>query len=158
MRARRFGFVLALVATTIAGCASSSPETAQTPARPSAAVAGPSLGSKVEVAGVKANYHGTKDVSKAKRVYIEIEDNYFKPTVIKGKPGQRLLVSIENESQSPHTFTIGGTYVDLVMEPGRVSQSPLRLPKSGNLSFYCTVQKKNGMAGAFHVSGPLSKP
>lgn len=115
----------------------------------------------MRIAGTKANYHGMVDVSSAKgakKVRIEIEDSYFAPTVIKGRPGQRITVSLENESQSPHTFTIAGTYIDLVLEPGKLAEVPVRFPRSGNLSFYCTYEKKYGMAGAFHVSGPLGKP
>jgi plastocyanin len=146
-----------------AGCAGADPEPAAThsrTAKPTPAVAEPQLaiGAKVRVAGVKANYHGTKNVAGASKVHIEIEDNYFSPTVIKGKPGQRVVVSLENESQSPHTFTVGGRYVDQQIQPGQISEVPVVLPKSGNLSFFCTFQKKVGMAGAFNVSGPIGKP
>jgi plastocyanin len=159
---RALGLIVVLVLTVLpfTGCGGEPEPTRSSAATPQPAKATPTMkvGSKVELAGVRANYHGTKDVSGARKVNIEIEDNYFSPTVIKGKPGQRLLVALENESQSPHTFTIGSTYVDQQVQPGGLTEVRVKLPKSGNLSFYCTFQKKNGMAGVLNVSGPLGKP
>ncbi|MEQ4208211.1 cupredoxin domain-containing protein [Actinopolymorpha sp. B17G11] len=155
------GLIVVLISVlSLTGCGGD-PEPARSgAATPKPAKATPTLqiGSKAELAGVRANYHGTKDITGARKVSIEIEDNYFSPTVIKGTPGQRIVVSLENESQSPHTFTIAGTYVDMQIQPGGVSEVPVRLPKSGNLSFFCTFQKKNGMAGVFNASGPIDKP
>jgi plastocyanin len=158
------GLVFSGVLTAaLAGCAGGDPEPVSTHGRshrPTPAVATPQLaiGDKVRVAGLTANYHGTKNVARTSKVTIEIEDNYFSPTIIKGKPGQRIIVSLENESQSPHTFTIGGRYVDQQIAPGQLSEVPVVLPRSGNLSFFCTFQKKVGMAGGFNVSGPIGKP
>jgi plastocyanin len=163
MRARCLAILVVAGAFGIAGCAGGDPDPAATHTKTptsTPAVSQPQLaiGDKVRVAGVTANYHGTKNVAGASKVHIEIEDNYFAPTVIKGKPGQRIVVSLENESQSPHTFTIGGRYVDQQIQPGQLSEVPVVLPKSGNLSFFCTFQKKVGMAGGFNVSGPIGKP
>ena len=162
MRARALVVSLAIAAVALAGCSDSPPvhKVTPTPKTPKPAVASPhvAMGARLKVAGANANYHGSKDISGAKKVYIEIEDNYFSPTVIKGDPGQKILVSLENESQSPHTFTIGGRYVDQEMQPGGLSEVKVTLPKSGNLSFYCKFQKKNGMAGGFNVTGPVGAP
>jgi plastocyanin len=160
MRALGLIVVLVFSALPFTGCGGEPEPTQSAAATPRPAKATPTLkvGSKVELAGVHANYHGTEDVSGARTMHIEIEDNYFSPTVIKGKPGQRLVVALENESQSPHTFTIGGSYVDQQIQPGGLSEVRVKLPESGNLSFFCTFQKKNGMAGVFNVSGPLGKP
>lgn len=159
---RAMGLVVVLVFSVLpfTGCGGSPEPVQSRAATPKPAKATPTLkiGSKAELAGVRANYHGTKDIAGTNKVSIEIEDNYFSPTVIKGKPGQRVLVSLENESQSPHTFTIAGTYIDMQIQPGGLSEVPVKLPKSGNLSFFCTFQKKNGMAGVFNVSGPIDKP
>jgi plastocyanin len=67
-------------------------------------------------------------------------------------------LQVENESQSPHTFTISGRYVDQQIQPGMISEVRVTMPKSGNLSFFCTFNKKIGMAGGFNVSGPIGKP
>ncbi len=163
MRRRSLAGLAFAGALVMVGCAGPGPDPAATHTRspkptPAAAKPQAAIGDKVKIAGLTANYHGTKNVAGAAKVHIEIEDNYFSPTVIKGKPGQRIVVALENESQSPHTFTIGGRYVDQQIQPGGLSEVPVVLPKSGNLSFFCTFQKKVGMAGGFNVSGPVGKP
>ena len=163
MRARCVVVTVTVAAFAVASCSGSPPaEERVTPtpeaSTPATATPNVAIGAKLKVAGTNANYHGTRDVAGERKVSIEIEDNYFSPTVIKGKPGQRILVSLENEAQSPHTFTIAGRYIDLEMQPGKLSEVRVTLPKSGNLSFYCRYQKKNGMAGGFNVTGPVAAP
>jgi plastocyanin len=152
--------VLVVSALTLAGCTGDSPKGGSTPTHRPTPAAQPkaSVGEKIKVAGLVANYHGTKNVAGAKSVYVEIEDNYFAPTVIKAKPSQKILLRVENESQSPHTLTIGGRYVNQQIQPGMISEVRVTMPKSGNLSFFCTFEKKAGMAGGFNVSGPIGKP
>ncbi len=45
--------------------------------------------------------HGTKDVSdESGKVEIELYDNYFEPTVLKGKPGQKVELELKNEGNA----------------------------------------------------------
>jgi len=160
MRIRWLVATLGVSCLAIVGCSggSSGPTPSPTATTPAKSPTGTAIGDKLDVAGLAATYHGTKDVRGARSVYIEMEDNYFAPTVLRGRPGQRLLVKVENESQSPHTFTTADGQVDMELQPGMVAEARVTLPRSGNLSFFCKLQKANGMAGGFTVSGPLDAP
>ncbi|MET9022958.1 cupredoxin domain-containing protein [Actinopolymorpha sp. NPDC004070] len=117
-----------------------------------------SYGAKVKVAGIRANYHGTKDVRKARSVYVEIEDFYFSPTIIRGRPRQKITLVVENESQTPHTFTTSDQTLDVQLQPGSLYRLAFTLPAHGNVAFYSTGHQKQGMAGGLTVSGSFAAP
>ena len=49
-----------------------------------------SEGGSTTIGGMTAQLHGTKDVSnESGKVEIELYDDYFEPTILKGKPGRR---------------------------------------------------------------------
>jgi plastocyanin len=108
-------------------------------------------GGKTVVAGVEANDHGSKSVSDEAKV--ELDDFYFEPTVIEGKPGSTVTLELENEGQVEHSFTIDSQNVDQDVEPGESAKVTVTIPRSGAVSFYCKYHKGSGMAGALEVSG-----
>jgi plastocyanin len=83
---------------------------------------------------------------------IEAHDNYFTPTFIKAVPGATVAITVKNDGQSPHTFTIDGTGVDVVLSsPGQTGKAVVKLPINGSLAFHCTYHLTLGMQGAFYV-------
>ena len=46
-------------------------------------------GGQKTIAGVKANDHGTKAVEDSGKTEVELDDFYFKPTVLEGKRARR---------------------------------------------------------------------
>src|SRR5258706_16299405 len=152
---------LVLVATLpVAGCAnrpvgSASPSAA---ASTTAASPMPAVGAKIDVGGHNANYHGTADVSGAEKVTVQLGDRFFDPTVIRGKPGQKLTLALENKSNSSHTFTTADGLADIEVKPMSFAEGKITLPQSGNLLFFCKVDKDLGMVGVFKVSGPVNSP
>ena len=51
---------------------------------------------------MKAELHGTKDVSgETGKVEIEMYDDYFEPTILKGTPGQTVTLELKNEGREP---------------------------------------------------------
>jgi plastocyanin len=118
----------------------------------------PSVGSRITVGGLSAVYHGTADVSGNKDVTIHMGNGFFDPTVIRGKPGQQLVIHLENTGQDGHTFTIADDSADITVQPRSVAEGKVTLPKSGNLAFFCQVEKDKGMVGVFTVSGALDAP
>jgi len=78
--------------------------------------------------------------------------------VIRGKPGQELVLSLKNESQSPHTFTTADGKADIELRPRAIAEARITLPQSGNLAFFCRLDKSRPMAGVFNVSGPVDSP
>lgn len=132
------GFLVVAV-VFLAGCGGSSSKTS-------------SSGGKHTIAGVSANDHGTKAVSSG-TTQIELDDYYFAPTVLKGKPGQKVTLQLRNTSGTEHNFTIDAQHVDTDLQPGKQATVTVTIPKSGQLSFYCKYHKALGMAGALEATG-----
>ena len=111
-------------------------------------------GTKATIAGVSANDHGSKDVSGEAKV--ELDDDYFEPTVLKGKPGARVELELENEGKVEHNFSIDSQKIDEDVDAGETATVTATIPQSGELSFYCKYHKGSGMAGALEANGPAS--
>jgi plastocyanin len=105
------------------------------------------------IAGVKANDHGTKAVEDDGKTEVEMDDFYFEPTVLEGKPGQKVTLELKNEGNTEHSFTIDSEKVDRELGPGEEAEVDVTIPKSGVVSFYCKFHKSSGMAGALAVTG-----
>lgn len=110
-------------------------------------------GGQKAIAGVQANDHGTKAVEDSGKTEVELDDFYFKPTVLEGKPGQKVELELKNEGQTEHTFTIDSQNVNKDLGPGEEAEVEVTIPKSGVVSFYCKFHKSSGMAGALAVTG-----
>ena len=136
------GALLGLLAVAVTGCGGKST------AKPSSTS---SSGGQKTIAGVTANDHGTKTVSTSAEV--EMDDYYFKPTVIEGKPGSTVMLELKNEGTIEHNFTVGAQNIHMNMQPGSSAKVTVTIPKSGAVSFYCKFHKSMGMAGALAVSG-----
>ena len=109
------------------------------------------------IAGMSAELHGTKDVSgETGKVEIEMYDDYFEPTVLKGKPGQTVTLELKNEGENPHTLTISDKGVDQEVQPADEAEVDVTFPASGQLAFVCRVHESKGMVGALEVSGGSS--
>ena len=110
-------------------------------------------GGQETIAGVQANDHGTKAVEDSGKTEVEMDDFYFEPTVLEGKPGQKVELELKNEGDTLHTFTIDSQSVDKELGPGEEAEVEVTIPKSGVVSFYCKFHKSSGMAGALAVKG-----
>ena len=109
------GCVLLLVA---AGCGSSSSSSSGGTTTEESSGGG---GQKT-IAGVQANDHGTKAVEDSGKTEVELDDFYFKPTVLEGKPGQKVELELKNEGQTEHTFTIDSQNVNKDLGPGEEAE------------------------------------
>ena len=138
------GALLGLLAVVVTGCGGKST------AKPSSTSSSGSGGQKT-IAGVTANDHGTKTVSSSAEV--EMDDYYFKPTVIEGKPGSTVTLELKNEGTIEHNLSIAAQSIDMNVQPGSSAKVTVTIPKSGALSFYCKFHKSMGMAGALEASG-----
>lgn len=110
-------------------------------------------GGQRAIAGVNANDHGTKAVEDNGKTEVEMDDFYFEPTVLQGKPGQKVTLELKNEGNTEHSFTIDSQNVDQELGPGEEAEVDVTIPKSGVVSFYCKFHKSSGMAGALAVTG-----
>ena len=135
----------ALLLLAAAGCGSSSSGSSGSTSGSSGS------GGQRTIAGVMANDHGTKTVSK--ETEVELDDFYFEPTVIQGKAGQKVTLELRNEGKVEHSFTIDSQGVDKTLSPGADTKVTVTIPASGSVSFYCKFHRSTGMAGALAVEG-----
>jgi plastocyanin len=110
-------------------------------------------GGQKTIAGVTANDHGSKAVASKGKTEVELDDFYFKPTVLEGKPGEKVTLELKNEGNTEHSFTIDSQGIDKDIQPGDEVEVTVTIPKSGVVSFYCKFHKSSGMAGALAVTG-----
>ena len=146
---RRAG-VLAVLALglvpALAGCGSSSSSSSGTTTEKSGGGGG-----QKTIAGLSANDHGTKTVTK--ETEVELDDYYFEPTVIQGKAGQKVTLELKNEGKIEHNFTLAAQGIDKTLQPGEDAKVTVTILASGAVSFYCKFHKSEGMAGALVVKG-----
>jgi plastocyanin len=135
---------LTLVAVAAAGCGGSSKSS-------SGGESGSSGGGKKTIAGVQANDHGKKNVSG--EAEVELDNFYFEPTVLTGKPGSQVTLELKNEGSTEHNFSIDSQGIDKDVEAGEDAKVSVTFPESGELSFYCKYHKSMGMAGAIAAGG-----
>ena len=146
--------LLVLVAGVLAGCGSSSSSSSSSGSTESGGSGGGGGGGGQKViAGVQANDHGTKAVEDSGKTEVELDDFYFSPTVLQGKPGEKVTLELKNEGKVEHTFTIDTQNIDQDLQPGADATVTVTIPKSGAISFYCKFHKSSGMAGALAVTG-----
>jgi plastocyanin len=116
-----------------------------------------SEGGTTTIAGTQTESHGMKDVSnETGKVEIEMDDNYFEPTVLEGKPGQQVELELKNEGKATHTFTLSEQSVDQEVQPADEAEVNVTFPKSGQLKFVCKFHESSGMIGALQVAGSSS--
>jgi plastocyanin len=109
------------------------------------------------IGGAQVESHGTKDVSsESGKVEIELYDNYFEPTILKGKPGQMVELELKNEGNAEHTFTIAEQSVNKEIQPGDETETDVKFPANGELKFVCTFHQGEGMIGALQSSAGSS--
>jgi YVTN family beta-propeller protein len=101
----------------------------------------------VTIGGVSYADHGTRDVGSLRVVKMEADDYYFGPTFLRGKPGQRLRLRIENESGTLHNITIAGQQIDRDILPRQTIDVEVTMPASGTLVFSCKFHGPLGMSG-----------
>jgi plastocyanin len=109
------------------------------------------------IMGTQVQSHGVKDVSnESGKVEVELDDYYFDPTILKGKPGQKVELELKNEGKTTHTFTIAEQSINKEIQPGDETEVEVTFPQSGALKFVCTFHQSQGMVGALMTSGTSS--
>jgi YVTN family beta-propeller protein len=91
--------------------------------------------------------HGTKDVRGQADVEVEADDYYFSPTFVRGVPGQKLTVEVENESSTLHNFSVPGQAINRDVPPKGTVKVDVVFPASGVVGFHCKFHSALGMNG-----------
>src|SRR5262245_58508961 len=104
-------------------------------------------GKSVKLGDLSVSDHGTKDVSGSTSVSLEADDFYFEPTFLKGTPGQKTTLTIENESSTLHNFSVPAMALDKDIAPNGDTTIDVVFPDSGVLLFVCKYHTGQGMNG-----------
>jgi plastocyanin len=131
---------------------SNSPSTATSGMPSSSMSSAPSPGSGIKIDGKLVNNHGMKNVARQSSATIDLKDDYFQPSVLKGKPGQKITVHLDNVGQAEHTFTLKSQHIDKTLQPGKKATAMITFPKKTTL-FICRFHKGLGMRGALETTG-----
>ncbi len=141
--------MLAIVGTACRGQRGTG-ETAGTPPATAPATRSPQ-GEELTLDGQEPNDHGTRSVVGQDSEDVELDDNYFSPTVLRGSAGQRFTVRLKNEGGTAHTFTIDEQNIDEELQPDEESTVTARFAQSGTVVFYCRFHRGLGMFGGLSV-------
>ena len=102
--------------------------------------------------------HGTKEVKGQTELELEADDYYFAPTFLRGEPGQRLKLEIDNESSMLHNLSISAQSIDQDVPPKGKVEVEITFPPSGAVPFFCKFHAALGMRGAFLVGDAAQPP
>ena len=112
-----------------------------------ASSAEPPKGKSITLGDLTFSDHGTKDVKGKGALDLEADNYYFGPTFLRGTPGQKLKLEIENESSTLHNFSIPEQHVDVnIPRKGKVVVE-ITFPSSGVVRFICKFHESRGMNG-----------
>ncbi len=115
-------------------------------------------GKPITLGNVTFNDHGTKDVKGKAEVELEADSKYFNPTFLRGTPGQKLTLKIENESQDLHSFTLPAQQVDKDFPAKAKGEVAVTFPPSGVVRFFCKYHTGQGMNGELLAGDASPQP
>lgn len=109
-------------------------------------------GATLAVNGENANSHGSKAVPGGGSLQVEVDSFYFKPTLLTAKAGDKLTLTLSNESKALHNFSLSQQNVDMDIPAGGKITVTVSLPASGTQVFFCKYHRASGMLGGLQVS------
>ena len=127
------------------------------PAQAAAPSGGASRGQATAQGAPQISDHGTKDVKGQTEVDLEADDYYFAPTFLRGTPGQKLTLEVENESGTLHNLSIPDQQIDKDIPPKGKVNVEVTFPPSGVVRFFCKFHRSLGMNGALLSGNGMSE-
>jgi plastocyanin len=105
----------------------------------------------IVIEGKGVNYYGTDRVVDGGTIEMEMDEDYFEPSVLKGPPGASVTIELHNEGTRPHNFSVPGQGIDLQCGVRSRDDVTVTFPRSGVLAFSCRYTATSGMRGALVV-------
>lgn len=102
----------------------------------------------IVIDGEGANFHGAARVVDGGTIDVEMDDDYFAPTVLKGPAGATVTIELENEGTRQHNLRVPGQGVDVDCGVRAEGEVMVVFPLSGVLVFTCKYTGRSGMRGA----------
>jgi hypothetical protein len=99
-------------------------------------------GRSITLGDLTFSNHGTKDGKGKGELVLEDDNYYFEPTFIRGTPGQKLKVKIENESGRLHNFSIPDQHLDVDIPPKGKVVIAIAFPSSGVCAFFASFTRR----------------
>ena len=106
----------------------------------------------IVIQGRGVNFHGSAPAANGATIEMEMDDDYFGPTVLRGEPGATVTIELENEGVRTHNFSIPGQRIDVDCGVRARGEVEVTFPRSGVLLFRCKYGATSGMLGALKVS------
>jgi plastocyanin len=104
-----------------------------------------------QIGGISAVVRGEAQASDG--MQVEVDDNYFKPNILRGAAGQSVTLDLKSEGKSIHNFSLAEQSITQDIPAGTSASVKVRFPASGELTFFCKYHKtESGMVGALRVS------
>jgi nitrosocyanin len=101
----------------------------------------------------EANGAASSGTSGGATVNLVAKDFQFEPTTITATAGKPVTVTIKNEGQAEHNFSIESLKVDKDIEKGESQTVTFTPTQSGQVQFFCEYHKNShGMVGTLNVS------
>jgi plastocyanin len=107
----------------------------------------------IVIEGKGVNYYGTDRVVDGGTLEMEMDEDYFEPSVLEGPPGATVTIELHNEGIRSHNFSVPGQGIDLQCGVRARDEVEVVFPRSGVLMFSCKYTATSGMRGAFTVEG-----
>jgi plastocyanin len=105
----------------------------------------------IAIGGRGANFHGVGGVVDGGTIEMEMDENYFEPTILKGPAGATVTIELANDGSRPHNFSVPAQGIDLNCGVRAVGEVEVVFPRSGVLAFTCKYSTTSGMRGALAV-------
>jgi len=118
----------------------------------------PMAGHALRLGATTFDDRGTRDVRGLTRVEVEADDYYFEPTFLRGTPGQRLTLVVENESGTLHNLSIPALHVDRDVPPKGKIEVEVTFPATGVVHLFCKVHEALGMNGELLAGDAAPQP
>ncbi len=102
-----------------------------------------------------------RDVTGLTKISLTADDYYFEPAVLRGKPGQKLTLEVDNRSRTLHNVSIPDLMIDKDIPPGGKAAIAVTFPRSGAIRLLCKFHSALGMTGelrAESASAGASRP
>ncbi|HET6689314.1 MAG TPA: cupredoxin domain-containing protein [Miltoncostaeaceae bacterium] len=91
------------------------------------------------------------DVAGMSSVDVTMRDDAFVPSVLRGTPGQTVMLTLDNTGTQEHNFSLEAQKVDTDVEVGETATVKVTFPASGTLGFFCEYHQALGMTGSLKV-------
>jgi YVTN family beta-propeller protein len=104
------------------------------------------------IEGLPVADHGTLDVRELSEAVVKVDDYYFAPTVLRGRPGQRLHLHVENAASTLHNLSATALGLDRDLAPRGRLDVDVTFPPSGAVRFFCKFHAPLGQNGLLTVA------